>query len=139
AGSERRTVPTSSARSLSIRARRPSFAQHRAWSRIGGRKRDSTSEPASASPSMRADVPVRFGKRGSARNGSVAVARGQRIAGASERISKRETAATEAARRPAPTPAGSNREVRETAGAEDQEERGRRKATAGGRGRREVR
>jgi hypothetical protein len=85
---------------------------------------------------MRTDNPGRVGKRGRARNGSVAAARGQRILRTLAGVSRRDTMITAASRKPAPTHAVDHREVRETAESGESSARAIRRAKAGRAGRR---
>jgi hypothetical protein len=103
---------------------------------MGGRESDSTAAPARASRSMRTDDPGRVGRRGSARNGSVAAARGKSTFRTLDGVSRRDTTITAARSRPAPRHAVDHREARETAGSGKSSARAIRRAKAGRAGRR---
>jgi len=84
---------------------------------------------------MRTDDLGRVGKRGSARNGSVAAARGQRTLRTLTGVSRRDTTITAVRNRPAPTHAVDHREAWETAESGESNARAIRSAKAGRAGR----
>jgi len=80
---------------------------------------------------MRTDDLGRVGKRGNARNGSVATARGQSTSTTLDGVSRRDTAITAARNRPAPTHDVDHREARETTESGESNVRAIRRAKAG--------